>query len=81
MSAGWTVREAAEQLDPPMDEARVRHLIEAFAYQPIGQRAGGRGRPWPEYDQGAIMRAHAAVTAVNAGLLLAVICPPTPRSA
>ncbi|MFF0867646.1 hypothetical protein ACFYUV_38195 [Nonomuraea sp. NPDC003560] len=77
MSAGWTVREAAEQLDPPMDEVRVRHMIAAFGYEPIGQRAsGGRGRPVPEYDQADLMRAHAAVTAVAGGLLLGVICPP-----
>ncbi|MFB4285682.1 hypothetical protein ACBJ59_61220 [Nonomuraea sp. MTCD27] len=76
MSAGWTVREAAEQLDPPMDEARVRHLVEAFAFDPVGQRAAGRGRPVPEYARADLMRAHAAVTAVRAGLLLGVICPP-----
>ncbi|WP_327587055.1 hypothetical protein OHA25_08590 [Nonomuraea sp. NBC_00507] len=78
MSAGWTVREAAEELDPRMDEDRVKSMIHAFAYEPIGQRAGGRGRPVPEYDQAAIMRAHAAITAVTAGLLLGVICPPSP---
>lgn len=75
-AASWTVREAAEELDPPMDEARVRHLVEAFAFEPIGQRAVGRGRPVLEYNQADLMRAHAAVTAVKNGLLLAVICPP-----
>lgn len=76
MNAGWTIREAAEELDPPMDEDRVKALVHAFGFEPIGQRAGGRGRPAPEYAQADFMRAHAAVTAVKAGLLLGVICPP-----
>ncbi|MEV4020185.1 hypothetical protein AB0J35_57885 [Nonomuraea angiospora] len=81
MNAGWTIREAAEELDPPMSEERVRHLVAAFEYEPIGQRASGRGRPVPEYDQGDLMRAHSAVFAIKGGLLIGVICPPSPRGA
>lgn len=80
-TTGWTVHDAVEQLDPPMDEAHVRALLVAFDVPVVGQRAAGRGRPQPEYDQAAIMRGHAAATAVKAGLLLGVICPPSPRGA
>lgn len=59
--AGWTVDEAAEQLHPPLSAAEVRALILVCGISPLGVRRGGRGRPVPEYDQSAILQAHAAV--------------------
>ncbi|MFB4294815.1 hypothetical protein ACBI99_44800 [Nonomuraea sp. ATR24] len=76
MSAGWTVREAVDQLAPEMDEAEVRALLLLFQIPVQGQRRGqGPGRPVPEYDQPAILRAHAAVIAHRRGLLHAMLGP------
>jgi hypothetical protein len=78
MSAGmgWTIAEAVEWLDPPLADAEVRALVLLFAVPVLGQRrSNGRGRPVPEYDQPAIMRAHAAVIAVREGLMHALLGP------
>jgi hypothetical protein len=74
MSAGWTVREAVQWLDPPLGEDEVRALVLLFAVPVLGDRRG-RGRPVPEYDQPAILRAHAAVIAVREGLMHALLGP------
>jgi hypothetical protein len=74
MSAGWTVAEAVEWLDPPLADAEVRALVLLFAVPVLGQRRG-RGRPVPEYDQPAILRAHAAVIAIRQGLMFALLGP------
>lgn len=79
MSASWTIKEAAEQLHPAMTLDEVRALTLLFAVPVLGQRRG-RGRPVDEYDQPAILRAHAAVIAVRQGLLHAILGPPTPCS-
>jgi hypothetical protein len=76
MSAGWTIAEAVEWLDPSFGEDEVRALVLLFAVPVLGQRRGhGRGRPVPEYDQPAILRAHAAVIAVRQGLMHALLGP------
>lgn len=78
MSAGWTIRDAVDGLEPTMDEAEVRALVLLFKVPPLGRRRG-RGRPVDEYDQPAILRAHAAVIAYRRGLLHAILGPrPTP---
>jgi hypothetical protein len=76
MSAGmgWTIAEAVEWLDPPLNDAEARALVLLFAVPVRGQRRG-RGRPVPEYDQPAILRAHAAVIAVREGLMHALLGP------
>ncbi|MEV0586340.1 hypothetical protein [Nonomuraea sp. NPDC050310] len=66
---GWTAREAAEHLDPPLTEDEVRALITIFQVPAIGQRTGGRGRPADEYAQDAILHAHAIVIAARHGHL------------
>lgn len=72
--SGWTVAEAVEQLDPPMDEAEVRAMVLLYQVPVLGHRRG-RGRPADEYDQPALLRAHAAVIAHRRGLLHAVLGP------
>lgn len=65
----WTVEDAATHLDPAMTAAEVQHLIYAARLQPSGQRrTGRRGRPAPEYDAAALMRAHAGVAPFLVGI-------------
>ncbi|WP_214327865.1 hypothetical protein [Nonomuraea sediminis] len=68
----WTIVEAAEQLDPTLAEDEVRALVLLFQVPVVGRRRG-RGRPVPEYDQAAVLRAHAAVIAVRRGLLHGIL--------
>lgn len=78
--SGWTVKDAADQLDPPLSEEEVRALVLLCQVPVLGQRRG-RGRPAEEYDQPAMLRAHAAVIAYRRGLLHGILSPRQRESA
>ena len=61
--ATWTLAEAAQVLDPPITEQRLRHLVTALRVQPAGtRRQHARGRPTDTYHAADLMRLHAAIT-------------------
>jgi hypothetical protein len=62
MSAGLTLTELAELLDPPVTARQVYHLVRALGLKPVGYRKTGQpGRPAPCYDAKAVMEAHSAL--------------------
>ena len=62
MDAALTVEEACEILNPPVTPEQLRTLIRALGVQPSGtRRSGRRGRPFPTYDVGELLRLHEAL--------------------
>jgi hypothetical protein len=60
--ATLTIEEAAEVLDPPLESARLKALIDATGLQSCGTRRTGRiGRPYRAYKAADLMRLHAAI--------------------
>jgi len=57
-----TLEEAAELLDPPVDKAQLKALVEVAGLRPAGvRRRLGPGRPAHTYPMRELMRIHAAV--------------------
>jgi hypothetical protein len=57
-----TLSEAAAILDPPMSADQLRAIVTALGWKPAGNRhTGKRGRPWPVYDAGELLKLHAAI--------------------
>ena len=62
MSAGLTLTELAELLDPPVTARQLYHLVRAIGLAPCGYRRTGQpGRPAPTYDARAVMELHSAL--------------------
>lgn len=60
--ANLTLAEAAEFLDPGLDEWRLRLLVKALGIRPTGRRRLGRlGPPQHVYDAAELIELHAAV--------------------
>lgn len=58
-----TLDEAVKLLDPPVDRAQLKALVEATGLQPGGTRRKlGPGRPALTYSAADLMRLHAAIT-------------------
>lgn len=61
-TAGLTVAELADLLDPPVTAEQVYHMVAAIGLKPCGRRRSGRrGRPRALYDAKKIMEVHAAL--------------------
>lgn len=58
----FTVEEACEILDPPMQPGQLRAIIAALRIPAAGARYTGRaGRPMATWDAATLMRLHAAL--------------------
>jgi hypothetical protein len=58
-----TLDEAVQLLDPPVDRAQLKALVEATGLQAAGTRRKlGPGRPALTYRASDLMRLHAAIT-------------------
>lgn len=61
-TAGLTMRELADLLDPPVTVDQVFHMVRAASLEPCGYRRTGRqGRPTALYDARVVMEIHAAL--------------------
>lgn len=59
MSAGLTLSELADLLDPPVTARQLFHLVRALGLKPVEHRRTGQpGRPAPAYDARLVMEAH-----------------------
>lgn len=55
----FTLREAAQVLDPPVTEWQLRQLVTALRVQPAGRRRTGHaGRPVSTYDYAELAKLH-----------------------
>lgn len=58
-TAGLTMRELADLLDPPVTVEQVFHMVRAVGLEPCGwRRSGRRGRPAALYDAATVMELH-----------------------
>jgi len=61
-AVAFTLREAAEVLNPPVTERQLRQIVTALGWKPAGHRHTGRsGHPFPTYDAAELLALHAAL--------------------
>jgi hypothetical protein len=59
--ATWTIDEACNWLDPPIERRQLAELVKLLHVTPAGTRRQPLGRPAFTYDVAEIMRLHAAL--------------------
>ena len=61
-AVAFTLREAAQVLNPPITEKQLRQIVTALGWKPDSHRHTGRdGRPPACYSAERILRLHAAL--------------------
>jgi len=61
-AVAFTLREAAQVLNPPVTEHQLRQIVTALGWKPDGHRhTGRRGHPCATYNAATLLQLHAAL--------------------